>query len=116
MSNLQETFNRIQETKTKTREIRKQYREALEDSKEYQDILEKLEGLKLRKKQIETELKEDSLTDFKKLDAYKMHIKTDMELLSDLALNQLVSGETVVVTDSKDQKYEPLFSVRFKKA
>lgn len=116
MSNLQEVFNRIQETKSKSREIKKMYKDALNDSLEYQQILEKLETLKARKKQIETELKEDSMNDFKKLDAYKMHIKTDMEMLSDLALNQLVSGETVEVKDGQDQKYEPVFTVRFKKA
>lgn len=116
MSNLQEVFDRIQETKGKTREVRKMYKDALEGSKEYQDILEKLEALKMRKKQIETDLKEDSMNDFKKLDAYKMHIKTDMELLSDLALNQFVTGARVEVTDSHNQKYEPMFSVRFKKA
>ncbi len=117
MSNsLQDVFNRILETKTKTKEIRKMYIDALEESKEYQDILEKQEALKLRKKQIETELKEDSMNDFKKMDAYKMHIKTDMELLSDLALNKFVTGERVEVVDSHNQKYEPLFKVTFKKA
>lgn len=116
MSNIQEVFNRIQETKVKVKEVRSMYKDALEASQEYQDILEKLEALKIRKKQIETELKEDSLNDFKKLDAYKMHIKTDMEMLSDLALNQFVTGETVEVVDAHNQKYEPQFTVRFKKA
>lgn len=116
MSNLQEVFNRIQETKNKAKEIRKMYKDSLNGSHEYQEILEKLESLKARKKQIETELKEDSMNDFRKLDAYKMHLKTDLEMLSDLALNQFVSGETVEVKDENDQKYEPVFSVRFKKA
>ncbi|MDQ3018334.1 MAG: hypothetical protein M3Q64_00465 [bacterium] len=116
MSNIQEVFNRIQETKAKTREVRKMYKDALDSSHEYQEVLEKLETLKARKKQIETQFKEDSMNDFKKLDAYKMHIKTDMEMLSDLALNDLMAGKTVEVVDEHDQKYEPLFSVKFKKA
>ncbi len=116
MSNIQEVFNRIQETKSKTREVRKMYKDELENSQEYQQILEKMEGLKMRKKQIETALKEDSSNDFKKLDAYKMHIKTDMEMLSDLALNDLMAGKSVEVVDAHEQKYEPLFTVKFKKA
>jgi hypothetical protein len=44
-----------------------------------------------------------------------MHLVNDAELLADLALNQLVSGETVEIVDENDQKYEPIFSVRFKK-
>ncbi len=52
----------------------------------------------------------------KKLDAYKMHLKTDMEMLSDLALNDLMAGKTVEVVDKNNQKYEPLFSVKFKKS
>jgi hypothetical protein len=116
MNDIQEIFNRMQETKRKAREVKKMYRDALDNSREYQEILEKLETLKERKKSIEAELKEDSMNDFKQLDAYKMHVKADMEMLSDLALNKLMEGETVEVVDGDNQKYEPLFSVKFKKA
>ena len=116
MQDLQEVFNRIRETKQKQREIKKMYKDALNASLEYKEIIEKLENLKIRKKQIETELKEDSMNDFKQLDAYKMHVKTDNELLSDLAFNKLVAGETVEIKDSDDNRYEPQFTVRFKKA
>jgi predicted phage-related endonuclease len=116
MQDLQAVFNRIRETKQKQKELRKMYKDALSASIEYKDILEKLENLKIRKKQIETELKEDTLNDFKQMDAYRMHVKTDMELLSDLAINKLMSGETVEIKDAEDNRYEPQFSVRFKKA
>lgn len=116
MQDIQEIFNRIRETKQKQREIKKMYKDSLASSQEYKDIIEKLENLKIRKKQIETELKEDSSNDFKQLDAYRMHVKTDNELLSDLALNKLMAGETVEIKDSEDNRYEPQFTVRFKKA
>ncbi len=116
MNDLQEVFNRIRETRTKQKEIRQIYKDALEASHEYQEILEKLDTLKARKKQIEFDLKNDNTNNFKAMDAYKMHVKTDMEMLSDLALNKLMAGETVEVKDEDDQKYEPQFSVRFKKA
>ncbi len=116
MQDLQEVFNRIRETKQKAKEIKQMYKDALNSSQEYNDILEKLDNLKIRKKQIETDLKEDSSNDFKQLDAYRMHVKTDNELLSDLAINKLMAGETIEIKDGEDQRYEPQFSVRFKKA
>lgn len=116
MNDLQEVFNRIRETRNKAKEIRKMYQDSLIANQEYQEIKEKLENLKLRKKQIETEIKEDQMADFQKLDAYKMNVKNDMEMMSDLALNMLVSGETVEVVDADNAKYEPLFTVKFKKA
>jgi DNA polymerase III delta prime subunit len=115
MPNVQEVFDRIKDTKRKAKEIKRMYKDALESSGEYRDVLDKLETLKARKKQIETQVKEASLGEFKKLDAYKMHVKTDNELLSDLALNSLTSGETVVVKDENGEAYEPVFTVRFKK-
>ncbi len=116
MNDLQEVFNRIRETRNKAKEIRKIYKDSLIANQEYQEIVEKLDALKMRKKQIETETKNDQMADFQKLDAYKMHVKNDIEMLSDLALNKLVSGETVEVTDEAGDKYEPLFTVKFKKA
>ncbi len=116
MNDLQAVFNRIRETRTKQKEIRRVYKDALDASHEYQEILEKLDTLKQRKKKIEFDLKNDNSNNFKALDAYKMHVKTDMEMLSDLALNKLMAGETVEVKDEDDQKYEPQFTVRFKKA
>ncbi len=113
---LQDVFNRIKETKAEQKEIRKMYRDALNNSRLYQETVEKLDTLKQQKKQIETEIKEDAMADFKKLDALSMHVKTDMEMLSDLAINKLMAGETVEVVDGDEQRYEPIFSVRFKKA
>ncbi len=116
MNDLQEVFNRIRETRNKAKEIRKMYKDSLIANQEYQEVVEKLDNLKLRKKQIELEIKTDQAADFQKLDAYKMHVKNDIEMLSDLALNKLVSGETVEVVDEANNKYEPLFTVKFKKA
>jgi hypothetical protein len=116
MNDLQEVFNRIRQTRNKAKQIRKMYKDSLIANQEYQQVVEKIDNLKIRKKQIETDIKEDQMADFQKLDAYKMHVKNDTEMLSDLALNKLVSGETVEVIDEDNNKYEPLFEVKFKKA
>jgi hypothetical protein len=116
MPDIQEVFNRIKETKRKAKEVKQMYEDELETSAEYRDIVEKLEVLKARKKQIEQQIKDSQSGEFKKLDAYKMHVKNDTELLSDLVLNDLIKGQTVAVKDEQEQEYEPVFSVRFKKA
>ena len=116
MNDLQTVFGRIKETKRKQKEIRKSYKDSLLSSREYQDLIEKLDTLKERKKQIESEIKSEMQSDFQTMDAYRLHIQNDMELMSDLALNQLMAGETVELVDENDQKYEPIFTVKFKKA
>lgn len=116
MNNLQDVFSRIRETRVKAKQIRAMYKDSLAQHPEYKTIVEKIDHLKEQKKQIETQVKDDQLAEFQKLDAYKMHVKNDLEMLSDLALNQLVSGETVEVVDEDNNKYEPLFTVKFKKA
>ena len=114
-ADLQEVFNRIRETKKEQKEIRKLYRDALDSSQEYRQIVEKFDNLKVRKKQIENEVKQDAMANFQKLDALRMHVKNDQEMLTDLAINKLLAGETVELTDQDSNKYEPIFSVNFKK-
>lgn len=46
MNDLQEVFNRIRETRTKSKEIRKMYQDSLIANQEYQQVKEKLEELK----------------------------------------------------------------------
>ncbi len=116
MQNIQDIFTRIKQTKTKAKQVKKMYKDALESNTAYREVLEKLDALKLKKKEIETITKETSQGEFQKLDAYKMNIQQDSELLSDLALNHLMSGQTVTVKDEQEDEYEPVFTVRFKKA
>lgn len=116
MQDLQTIFNRIKDTKQKAKQVKQMYKDALENSTAYREVLSKLEELKAKKKEIETSIKEDSGGEFQKLDAYKMSIQADNQLLSDLALNTLMSGETVKVTDNNNEDYEPVFKVSFKKA
>lgn len=115
MNELQTVFRRMEETRRKQKEIRAMYKDQLNGNQEYQKIIDQLKELKEKKRMIENEIQNDMEAEFQKLDAYRMHLVNDAELLADLALNQLVSGETVEIVDENDQKYEPIFSVRFKK-
>ena len=115
MPNLQEVFNRIEERKRESRSIKLQYRDALESSGEYREVVDKLEQLRARKKQLEG-IAWSEVGSKDKFETTKLHIKEDREMLSDMALSNLMKGETVKVTDRDNNEYEPLFSVRFKKA
>jgi hypothetical protein len=115
MSKLNEVFNRLQEQQKKQRELKKMYREALAVNGNYHEVIEELEALKIKKKQIEASVKADLKEEFDKLEGLKLNIAGDKQMLSDIALTQLTKGEPVKVTDENQVEYEPLFSVRFQK-
>ena len=116
MSKLQEVFMRITESKSEQKKINKMYRDALDNAAEYRQVVETLKQSRERKKQIEETVKEDFSSEFARLDTLKLDLQNDMMLISDIALTQLVKGEKVEVKDKNDDTYEPLFTVRFKKA
>lgn len=114
MRNIQEVFNQIQEKKKEIRDIKKMYRDTLEVSGEYRELLEKLEELKARKKQLEAAAWEE-VGSKNTYETSKLDIRQDRELLTDLAINILMNGETVKIVDTDNNEYEPKFSVTFKK-
>src|ERR1700722_3200261 len=112
---VQEVFNAIQEKKKTQRQVREMYNDAIEASGEYRDLVEKIEKARERKKQLEAQALIDAGAKDKH-ETTKLDIKADREMLNDLALSQLMSGETVKVVDADNHEYEPRFSVSFKKA
>lgn len=117
MANLNETFQRIQAIKQEQRSIKQAYKDVLTASPEYKQIADELMTLRARKKQIEQDVKSEFSNEFTKLDDLKIDLDSENELLSDLALNQLMKGETVEINDEEHQiRYEPVFNVRFRKA
>ncbi len=115
MPDIQEIFSRIQATKKKQKDIRSAYKDALANSGEYQEIAEKTKTLRERKKQIELAIKADFQSEFTKLDDYKIDLESDNAILADAALSKIMKGETVEVTDEYENKYEPVWSIKFKK-
>lgn len=116
MQDIQTIFNRIQESKKKQKDLKDVYKDALATSLEYQEINEKMKDLRTKKKQIELTTREQFVSEFTKLDDLKIDIESDMELMNDIALNKIVKGEELEIIDKNDNKYEPVFSVRFKKS
>ncbi|KKW42551.1 MAG: hypothetical protein UY92_C0006G0112 [Candidatus Magasanikbacteria bacterium GW2011_GWA2_56_11] len=115
MQNIQEVFSRLEKSQTRQKEIKRLYRDALDATPEYQEIGEKVKSLRERKKQVEQAIKESFAKELTELEDLSVDIESDRELMSDLALTQLVKGENVSVTDQYENEYEPVFSVKFKK-
>jgi len=115
MVNLQEVFNRIKESQKKQKEISAMYRDALASSQSYQETIDEYKQLREKKKRIENDIKSEFSAEITKLESLKLDLKTDKELMSDIALTQLMKGETLELKDEYDNEYEPIFNVKFKK-
>ena len=112
MRSIKEIFERIQEQKREQREINKMVREALENSSEHNEVVEQIQRLRLKKLRMEDAARGDL---DQKMDLLKLNIKESMQVMSDVALTTIMKGESVKLTDSDNNEYEPVFSVRFKK-
>jgi len=112
---LPDVFKRIQDRKKEQRELKTMYRDALSVNADYQKTVDELNELKLKKKKIEASVAADFKEEFDKLEGLKLNIAGDNQLLSDLAVTQLTSGEPVKIVDENKVEYEPVFTVRFKK-
>lgn len=116
MKDLQSVFNHIQEMKKEMKEIRKEYGDALYNADDHEEISEEIKKLKERKKQIEIRVQESMGSRYAKLEELKDEINSEQEMLNDLAMTTLMDGNTVEVMDEYQNRYEPLFTVKFKKA
>ena len=116
MANIKEIFNRLQQSKKEVREIKKIYKDALQNSQSHQNVLEEIKKLREKKKHLEDAIKEDFHSEFSKLDTLKVDIENDNMLLSDAALTKLLKGENIQLEDEDGKTYEPVFSVKFKKS
>lgn len=115
MAKLQDIFSQLEDTKLKQRQLRRTYREALAQSPWYQQQVTEWQAVRDKKRTIEQAIKSEFQSEFDQLDRLAREAKSATEVLSEAAFNQLVRGETVRVTDTNANEYEPVFTVRFKK-
>ena len=115
MPKMQEVFNRIQASKKEQRKIKTVYKDALDNSVEYQKAVEEYSGARDAKKQIKERIESDFKSELNKIDKIKADIETDNILLSDMAINCITKGEPIEISDDYQNRYEPLLSVKFKK-
>lgn len=115
MSRIQDVYNRLQESKRKQKEIKEAYKNELDNSVAYQNILDELDNFKAKKKAIEDDVKSSMGGNWDKLEKVKADIQDDNQLLADLSINKMMTGQNVEIEDERGDKFYPEFSVKFKK-
>ena len=115
MPDLKEILCRVRATKHKKKEVSEVVRDARAQSTPYQEVLDQLKKIKEKKAQLEQAIQGDLQSEVEQLERLSLDVKTDMQLLSDLALTKFMKGETIELTDENETKYEPIFKVTFKK-
>ena len=112
---LQSVFDRTQKTKAEIKTIKAMVRDALKNSNPYQNMLEELETVKARAKSAKEAILSDFKSDLDRLDTLQSDLKNDMALMSDIALDMYVRGESIEVFDKNENKYQPALKLVFKK-
>lgn len=115
MQNIQEVFTRLQENKKKLKDLKYTYKQALEGTAGYKEITEQLKILREKKKQIENIVRQNFSEEITQAGDLQIDIQSDQEMLSDIALTQVIKGATIEVKDEYENEYEPAFAVKFKK-
>ncbi len=116
MQDLQQILQRMREKKKEKRNLAAALRDALAHSKQYQDILEQLKTLKAKKLQYERSAHEEFRKELEQSERLKEDLKSDAQVLSDMALTKYIKGESIQVKDENDVTYDPVFKVTFKKS
>lgn len=115
MPSLEEVYARIRAKKNEKSEIQKAFKDELANNPRHKQVSDQLKTLKEEKKSIENQAWASASQDAQKLDLLTLDIKSDTEMLADLALNKYASGETVEIVDEMNVRWLPKFSVSFKK-
>ncbi len=116
MQDLKEAYVSLQQKKREKGVIAKMIRDELSNRDDYKNLVEEIRVLREKKKSIESQVKADALHDMERMDDLKNEIAAQQELISDIAISQLTSGETVEIIDEElGVRLTPVFNVRFQK-
>lgn len=115
MQTLKEVWSRMQATKREQKLLRMLYKDSLESSHTYREVMEELKVAKEKKAAIEQQVQAELGSQYEKIRIIARDIGLEKELLTDVAITQLMNGEQVSLFDEVGNEYEPIFSVRFRK-
>ena len=115
MRDIQEIFNEMEEVKKKQKEIQTEYKDALLNANEFEEIQDKIKELTEKRKQIQTMVQAEMGQRFEELEIAKDQQKDLKQMLSDIAMSNLMDGKSIELKDNYDSIYEPQFSVTFKR-
>ncbi|HNW56082.1 MAG TPA: hypothetical protein PKN62_03380 [bacterium] len=111
----QEMFNQLQELKHERKSLQAVYRDALSSAGDYKKLTDEIKTMREKRKMIIQAVEADLRSELDRLDEIKNEINNDKALLADAVINQMTKGEPVTVVDEYQEKYEPVFTVTFRK-
>jgi hypothetical protein len=112
---MQEVFDKIQELKLTHKEISREYRDALAQSDSYGELKDELKKLRDKKKSMESSVQAEMGSRFEEFEKAKREIESSQQLLTDIALTNLMNGESISLKDKNNAEYEPSYKITFKK-
>ena len=112
---MQEVFDEIQEYKRTKKEISREYRDLLAQDEEYQELKEELKTLREKKKAREESAQASMGSRWQEFEDAAMRITALDEMLTDIAMNNLMDGQSIQLKDKHDVEYEPSYKIIFKK-
>ncbi|PIP28313.1 MAG: hypothetical protein COX29_01840 [Candidatus Moranbacteria bacterium CG23_combo_of_CG06-09_8_20_14_all_35_22] len=115
MRDIQEIWSEIEKLKIEQKEIRKDYKEALSDADNYEKTVEEAKVLREKKKQIETIVQGRMGLRYNRFEEIKNKISELQEMLTDVAMTNLMDGKTISIKDQNQNEYEPIYRITFKK-
>lgn len=114
MKQLQLFFNEESKSKKEKSELQESFKNALKQNQKYLTLAEDIQELTAERKQIELAVMEE-LGISEELDDLKRKINETKQIITDKALSDFMQGKTVEVEDQFGNRYEPVWSVKFKK-
>lgn len=111
---LQLIYDEIAEKKMEQKKALRDFKDALKSNNSYQTLLGDIQELVSKKKSVEMAVAEKVGLVDEKLEDIKQELKSKSEMLSDVAIRDLMDGKTVEV-ERDGIKYIPVWSVKFVK-
>ncbi|HOX96847.1 MAG TPA: hypothetical protein PL066_00625 [bacterium] len=112
---IKEIYNRIQENKGKLKELKTSAKDVLSNDFTYSKMKAELDEKRKELKILEKQLITSNMINYDQMENFKIDIKTDEELLKDVALSMLMKNEQVELVDKYENKYVPELKVAFKR-
>jgi len=112
---IREVYNRVQDNKALLKELNASKRDILSTHQPFVELQEKISKLRKELKALEGQLMVTNMVDIDQMTNLKIDIKTDEDMLKDLALSLLMNNEQVELVDKYDNKLIPELRVAFKK-
>lgn len=115
MRDMQEVFDEIQEHKHRRKEIARDYRDILAQDQEYQEMKEELATLRDKKKLREQSAQAGMGRAWEEYEQAGSDIAELEQMLTDIAMTNLMDGKNIQLKDKNDAEYEPSYKITFKK-